>query len=738
MREVESFNDDWVLVPDGVSATTEWEVLRSEGEPVTLPHTWNAIDGQDGGNDYRRGRSTYAKRFAATPGSGETWLEFRGANSSAEVYLNGSSLGRHDGGYSTFRIDLTPAMREDNALIVIVDNAANETVYPQRADFTFYGGIYRDVNLIKVPSAHFRLDDHGGPGLVITPQLAGSTAQVQLRAEVTGGDSVRFAVDGVGSQTVRVIDGVAEVMIEISEVRRWHGRRDPYLYTATADLLDTDSPVDRVELRFGCREFEIDPDRGFLLNGEPYPLRGVSRHQDWEGVGNAITRAMMETDLALLTELGATTVRLAHYQHDQLFYDLCDQAGIVVWAEIPQITIFLPDGRQNAAEQLTELIIQNRHHPSIVCWGLPNEITIGGTSDEVLASHRELNDLAHRLDPTRPTVMAHAFVLDIADPLMIVPDVRSYNLYYGWYLGELADNDRWFADFRTVHPGVAIGLSEYGADANPRFQTGEPTRGDYTEQYQARYHEHLLNLIDASPYLWATHVWNLADFAADGREEGGRPGRNQKGLVTFDRTLKKDAFFLYKAAWSEEPFVHLCGRRYVDRPEDVTEVTVYSNQAEVELWCDDRLVDQQSASRIFRFKITLSGEHKITARSGELNDSMIIRKVDQPNPDYVLPHGTLANWFDEELDNPAGYYSINDTLGDIKRSPRGGELVQQLLDQAAASRGDVAKDVRLPEGMQAIVDRMTVVSLLRHAGDSIPPEQVVALNRELNTIERIN
>ncbi|MFC7619311.1 glycoside hydrolase family 2 protein [Microlunatus sp. GCM10028923] len=735
-RTVEGFNDDWIFFAEELPAATRWDELPTAGEPVTLPHTWNAVDGQDGGNDYRRGRSTYAKRFGTAPEAGETWLEFRGANSSAEVHLNGTELGRHDGGYSTFRVDLTGALREDNTLLVIVDNAANDRIYPQRADFTFYGGLYRDVNLIKVPPAHFRLDDHGGPGLVITPQLAGDRAQVLIRAEVTGGSTVRFAIDGVESRTVPVTDGAAETMIEIPEVRRWHGRRDPYRYLATAELLDGDDPVDRVRLRFGCREFAIDPDRGFLLNGEPYPLRGVSRHQDWEGVGNAVTPEQMETDLALLTELGASTVRLAHYQHDQYFYDLCDHAGLVVWAEIPQITSFLPDGTRNATDQLTELIIQNRHHPSIVCWGLSNEITIGGTSEQSLAFHRELNDLAHRLDPTRPTVMAHAFILETDDPLMTVPDVCSYNLYYGWYLGELEDNDRWFADFRAAHPGVPIGLSEYGADANVQFQTGTPICGDYTEQYQARYHEHLLQLIDASPYLWATHVWNFADFGADGREEGGWPGRNQKGLVTFDRKIKKDAFYLYKAAWSDEPFVHLCGSRYADRPEDTTEVTVYANRPEVELWCDDRLVERQTGSRVFRFSAPITGEHRIVARSGDLTDSMIIRRVEQPNPDYAIAAGGLTNWFDAELDSPDGYYSIHDTLADIKRSPEGRALVQLLLDAAAARTGDVAKDVQLPEGLQAIVDRMTVASLIRHAGDTIRTEQVVALNRELNSIER--
>ena len=739
-RRVEPFNEGWLFVPDAV--IDDAHLTATSGEPVTLPHTWNALDGQDGGNDYRRGASTYIKRFAMDAGGDEVWLEFRGANSSADVYLNGTHLLRHDGGYSTFRCELTPALTDhpdlnDHVIAVVVDNAPNSTTYPQRADFTFYGGIYRDVTLITVPRSHFALDDHGGSGLVVTPTLDGSRATVTLQAAVTGGDSVRFSIDGVDTQSASVVDGTAHAEIVIDDVRRWHGVRDPHLYGATASLLVGNEVVDEVALRFGCREFTVDPDRGFMLNGEPYPLRGVSRHQDWEGVGNAITTDMMQTDLALIQELGATTVRLAHYQHDQHFYDLCDAAGIVVWAEIPQITEFLPAGTANATSQLTELIVQNRHHASIVCWGLSNEITVTGNSPAVLEAHRELNALAHRLDPTRPTAMAHLFLLETDHPLVTVPDVLSYNLYFGWYVGDVADNDTWLDDFRAQHPGVAIGLSEYGADANYHVQTGAPVRGDYSEQFQARYHEHMIEMIEARPWLWATHVWNLADFAADGRDGGGVPGRNQKGLVNFDRTVKKDAFYAYKAAWSADPFVHIAGRRYVDRPEETTDVTVYSNQPEVSLWVDGVLVGSQSGPRVFRFDVPLSGEHELTARSGGLMDTIAVRRVDEPNPDYSVAASEVANWFDSvELPTPDGYYSIEDKMADLKSSPEAAPLVEELVQRAAAGRGDVAQNVELPESVQQMVDQMTLRTLLGYAGPTISPDDVAAVNAALNRIPK--
>lgn len=727
----------WNFVPRAVAAGLE-NTVPNDAELVTAPHTWNAVDGTDGGNDYRRGAGSYVHVFSHHQVLGtRTWLEVGAANSSAEVWLNGLLLGRHDGGYSTFRVDLSDALTEQNTLLIVVDNAPSASVYPQRADFTFYGGLYREVALVTVPEHHISLGDHGGPGLVVTPQLDGRTARVTLTAQVTGGESVRFSVAGVGQLSAAVVDGVATGVLEISEVRRWHGLRDPHLYVATAELVEGGTAIDDVSLRFGCRTMTVDPDLGFLLNGEPYPLRGVSRHQDFAGVGNATSDEHLETDMALLAELGATTVRLAHYQHSQRTYDACDAAGIVVWAEPPVITEYLPGADQNAVDQLTELVVQNRHHASIACWALSNEITVAGIGDQLRELHARLDDRAHELDPTRLTAMAHFFGLDPDDPLVTLPDVMSYNLYYGWYVGELGDNDAWLDDFHSAHPGVAIGVSEYGADANSAFQTSTPVRGDYSEQYQARYHEHLIELIEARPWLWATHVWNLADFGADGRTEGGVAGLNQKGLVTFDRTLRKDAFYAYKAAWSDVPFVHLCGRRYVDRPEATTEVIVYSNQPEVALLRDGVEVGRTSGRRVFRFDVPLAAEHELTARAGDHSDTILVRRVAEPNPDYAMTVAGISNWFDLDLPAPTGHYSVKDTLADVKASAQGADLLAAVMEQATANRGDVAQKVEMPASFQRMLDRMTVEALLRQAGPTLAADHVIALNRALNRIPKI-
>ncbi len=723
--------DQWTFIKEAEGAG---QALVEKGVPVTLPHTWNAVDGQDGGNDYYRGTCWYVCRLARPELSedGRAYLEFNGAAMTAEVYFNGTKLARHEGGYSTFRVDITDYLLEKNTVAVSVDNSDNDYVYPQKADFTFYGGLYRTVNLITVPECHFALDYYGSKGIKITPVVEGANAQVTVDVWVKGDPgSVAITLDG-RNQTAYVQKGHAQAVFTIENVHLWAGVDDPFLYTAVAEL-----PEDKISARFGCRSFTFDPEQGFFLNGRSYPLRGVSRHQDRAGAGNALTPAMHQEDMAIIQEIGANTIRLAHYQHDQYFYDLCDEAGMVVWAEIPYITKHMPRGRENTLSQMKELIVQCYNHPSIVCWGLSNEITAaGGVTEDLLENHRLLNDLCHFLDKTRPTTLADVFMLEIESPLLEIPDLNSYNLYYGWYVGELEENDSFFDEYHTRYPKRCIGFSEYGADANPRFQTAGPERGDYTETYQRVYHEHILKMINERPYLWATHVWNMFDFAADGRDEGGEHGINQKGLVTMDRKIKKDAFYLYKAHWSKEPFVHLCGSRYVDRAEDVTEITVYSNQNTVSLYVDNKLFAEQQGKYIFKFQVPIHGGHAIEAKAEEYSSMITLRKVMQPNEEYMFAKGgDIINWFDKE-DFKQGYFSIKDTLGELGAHPQAGILLGQLMSQTTASRGDVAESVKDNPNLQKIMMKTTLENMLKQVRDMIQPEQVKALNAALQQIKK--
>ena len=628
-----------------------WQFTGPDGKTaaVDLPHTWNNIDGQDGGNDYWRGTCIYKTRFAAPAfdkNTQQVWLQFEGVNASAKVTLNGVEVARHDGGYSTFRADVTALLADSNELIVEADNSKNDRVYPQKADFTFYGGIYRDVSLLVVNRNHIALGYLGGPGVQITPAVNGANADIEVKTWMEGDGEVEFSIyDATGAE---VLTGKGrDTTVTLEHPHLWDGVRDPYLYTCAVRLVLNGEVQDEVRQRFGVRSFSVDPKRGFFLNGRPYPLHGVSRHQDRKGLGNAITREMHDEDMQLIKELGANTIRLAHYQHDQYFYDLCDEAGMVVWAEIPYISEHMPNGRENTISQMKELIVQNYNHACIVCWGVSNEITISTKDNrDMRDNHHVLNDLCHEMDKTRLTTLACYAMCDPFNPVAHITDLVSWNLYLGWYVPGLFLNDLWMDFFHLCYPNRALGFSEYGAEGMPNLHSSHPRRGDHTEEYQAIYHEYMLRCFDRHKWLWATHVWNMYDFAADARDQGGEPGMNHKGLVTFDRKTKKDSFYIYKAWWSDEPFVHICSKRYADRTENEIEVKVYSNQKQVSLYVNGEKLAEQEGEHIFKFRVKLNGETKVQAVAGDSIDDAVFRKVDAPNPDYKLTkkNSTSANW----------------------------------------------------------------------------------------------
>ena len=638
MREITKIMKGWEFTgPDGTTTT------------VDLPHTWNARDGQDGGNDYWRGTCIYRTHFAApqfNTASHQVWIQFAGVNASAHVVLNGSPVCNHDGGYSTFRANITELLRDENELTVEVDNSKNDRVYPQKADFTFYGGIYRDVSLMVVSKNHFTLDYFGGPGIRITPTVQGADASVQVTTWHDGEGEVSIELLDAAGNTVATGKG-PDITLTIFNAHLWNGVKDPYLYSCKARLVVNGTVEDEITTRFGVRSFKVDPKKGFFLNGKSYPLHGVSRHQDRKGLGNAITREMHDEDMALIKEIGANTIRLAHYQHDQYFYDLCDEVGMVVWAEIPYISEHMPNGRENTISQMKELIIQNYNHPCIVCWGVSNEITIS-TKDkkDMLDNHRQLNDLCHEMDKTRLTTLACYAMCGPFNRSAHITDMVSWNLYLGWYVPGFILNDLWMGFFHLCFPNRPFGYSEYGAEGMPNLHSTHPHRGDHTEEYQAKYHEYMLRCFKRHPWMWATHVWNMFDFAADARDQGGEPGMNHKGLVTFDRKTKKDSFYLYKAWWSDEAFVHICSKRFVERTGSTATVKVYSNQSTVALYVNGNKVGEQTGEHVFTFKVPLNGELHIQAVAGDRTDESVIRHVDTPNPEYKL-HKTKsksANW----------------------------------------------------------------------------------------------
>lgn len=748
MRKITNINKDWLFIKNSSDVTN-----LEGGIKLDLPHTWNAEDGMDGGNDYFRGSSVYSKTIkkADLEKADRYFLEINGANSSSDVYVDGNKLFHHDGGYSTFRVDLTDSLKDESVLSIVVDNSPNDRVYPQMADFTFYGGLYRNVNIIAVNETHFDLEYFGSKGLKITPIVNGNDASVEVEVfakNVKEGQKFVYTIYDKEEKELQKIETTdTKVSFEIKDVHLWNGRKDPYLYCCEVEIVDNGEVLDNVCSRFGCRYFEIDPENGFILNGKEYPLRGVSRHQDRMGFGNALLPEHHKEDIDLILEVGATTIRLAHYQHDQYFYDLCDEVGLVIWAEIPYISKHLPNGRENTISQMTELIAQNYNHPCIVVWGLSNEITMGGDKDpDLIDNHRVLNDLVHGMDKTRLTTIACVSMCPMDAEYVKIPNVVSYNHYFGWYGGDTSMNGPWFDKFHAKHPNIPIGVSEYGCEAL-NWHTSNPTQGDYTEEYQAYYHEELIKQLFTRKYIWATHVWNMFDFGADARAEGGENGQNHKGLVTIDRKYKKDAFYAYKAWLSDDPFVHVCGKRYVDRVEDVTKITVYSNLPEVELFVNGVSVEKQTSdNHFFYFNVKNEGETNIVAKAGDYVDQSVIRKVEEMNQDYLLKEkGAILNWFDVEA--PEGRYSINDKISDIMKTLRGKLWFAKFglkLKKSMANKGDGKKakpagfDVKTEDMMQMMggFSVLRLASMIGMMNVTFTKEELLKMNKQLNRIRK--
>ena len=750
MRRIVNINRKWAFTK---FATEAPKAIDSRWDFVNLPHTWNALDGQDGGNDYFRGTGWYAKEIDRDelPEADKYFIEFRGANSVAELYVNGVKKMRHEGGYSTWRCDITAAIKagKKTFLAVSVDNSPNENVYPQMADFTFYGGLYRDVNIICVKESHFDLHYHGSPAIRVTPIVTGRDALVKVRTFVTGRKEhhkYQYIIRNAKGEVLADVTGNAsKAQITILNVHLWNGRFDPYLYSVQVNLLDGDEILDSVSTRFGCRSFYIDPDKGFILNGAEYPLRGVSRHQDRWDVGNALLPEHHREDVDLICEMGANTVRLAHYQQDPYFYDLCDERGLIVWSEIPYISRHMPGARENTVSQMKELIHQNYNHPSIVVWGLSNDITMQGPEDpDMLENHRALNDLAHSLDKTRLTAIA-AFPMSPTDGELIqIPEVVSYNQFFGWYGGETQMTGPWFDKFHAKYPSIPVGCSGYGAEAM-NWHSSDPVQGDYTEEYQAKYHEEMIKTFFSRKYIWASHCWNMFDFGSDARCEGGGMGQNYKGLVTIDRKYKKDAFYAYKAWLSEEPFVHICGKRYIDRVAEVAQITVYSNRRTVELFANGvSLGVQESPDHFFRFDVPNVGQTKLVAVAGPCRDESLIRKVEEFNEEYRLREkNPILNWFD--ITSPEGYFSLRDKVGDIAATLRGKVLLMKLAAEAMPhlQKDETGKTTFLGYevngGLMEILGSFTVLRLagiLGRAGIAITREQLLELNAQLNKIKK--
>ncbi|MDO8290459.1 MAG: glycoside hydrolase family 2 TIM barrel-domain containing protein [Parvibaculum sp.] len=642
-----SINDGWTFTQQGKS------------KAVTLPHTWNNLDGQDGGNDYYRGLCAYERvlKLDADPVPG-LYLEFEAANAVAEVFVNGMSVGAHKGGYSTFRMDISAVAKrgEANSVRVEVNNSAFDDIYPLFADFTFMGGLYRDAHLIITNPVRIDLDDEGSSGVYVSQKKV-SAAHADLSVDVllTNASGIETTVEcvlelidavgaGVAGATTRVCfsDHSRQTLkLSLDNPHLWQGIEDPYLYSLSVRLLADGIEIDRRDIPTGLRFFEVTPDKGFFLNGKPWRLNGVCRHQCREDTGWALSPAHMYDDMRIIQQVGANAIRLAHYQHNDYFYELCDRAGLVVWAEIPYISITSSTDTSgaNALSQMSELVKQNYNHSSIVFWGIQNSVTFGGFDNNLRGIVQSLNDLAKTLDPYRLTTQAQASNLPDEDAMNLVSDVTAYNKYFGWSYSDIGGLDRWLTSFAENHPDVTLGISEYGCEAVLAYHTDTPQRSDYTEEYQALYHEGTLDIFSRHQKLWGTFVWNMFDFASDFRDEGGVKGRNNKGIVTHDHRTRKDSFYIFQAHWSKKPMLHITSKRYAKRTGDTFRVKVYSNEPDVTLFVDGKeFASQHSTGKVFTFdNVPLHAATHIEAKSAHCSDCATFEHVKKAEPSYICP-----------------------------------------------------------------------------------------------------
>ena len=724
-------NEGWQFakLPEGVyppAAEPAWEA-------VALPHTWYRDD------DQYHGLALYCRELPSDPAWEKVFLEFEGADQRCRVFVNGREIGEHKGAYARFRLPVPDEVRESGLLRieVLLDNRVSPDVSPNFGDFTIFGGLHRKVNLLVTGEDHFDYCYYGTDGVIVRAGVQNDGSGVlALEPHVcTAREDARVTYTLIGPDGRLAAEGSASAnetfSMRVAEPKFWNGKKAPKLYTLRALLQIDGATADETEIRLGFRTVSMSPDDGLRLNGQPMKLCGVAKHQDRAGVFSAVSRAQIDEDFDIIREIGANAVRLSHYQHPQHTYDRCDEDGLLCWAEIPMLKM-TENGAlyANAEQQLIELILQNIHHPSIFCWGIQNEIGMFRDAPFMHEECRVLTALAKRLDPNRLVTAANLYNVKPTSQLNAVTDMVGYNLYFGWYYGEMPDYSKYLDNFHTLRPEMPLGISEYGVDCSIKLHSETPKVKDYSEEYQALWHETVYPILQSKDYLWGSFIWNMFDFSSDRRNEGGVKYINGKGLVSHDRTLRKDAFYYYKAKWSAEPFLHLCARRFVKRCREKVDVKVYTNLPAVTLFVNGKELGTEAnngnGTVQFRDVALEPGENRLKAVSGELADSLIFERVETEEESYRLPEetgGPVRNWFlsDDETVRE-GYLSIMDTAEDVLDGARSvlARFVPKLL---AVLESDV-----IPLGLQ-------MESILeRECQDE--PDTILQINKELNQIKK--
>ena len=708
-------------------------------EPVDLPHTWY-VDG-----DAYKGTVMYRKKIFLKEEAGKRiFLNFQAADRWCKVFVNGHYAGEHKGGYSAFTFDITEysLINGENEIKVFLDNGSWNEISPLAGDFTVFGGLYRDVNLIITEQICFDRTYYGTNGVIVNTDIdQNDMGTIRVETHLMGIDAaenmeLEYQVFFQGSQVAVSKTGTigCTEQIRIQDPVLWNGTDGAAQYRICAELKAEGNVVDTVEMMIGFRSVSLDSEKGFFLNGIHRKLNGVAKHQDYAGVFGATREEHWLQDIKDIMDIGANSVRLSHYQHPQEMYRLCDEKGLIVWAEIPMLKMTENERAfDNACSQLKELILQNMHHPSICFWGIQNEIAMFGEDEMMYRRLERMNALVKTLDSTRICAGANLFCVKNGSRLNRVTEAVGYNIYFGWYYGEMKDSEDFVEQFHKDNPDVPLGITEYGADCNLAYHSEQPKVKDYSEEFQALYHETVYPFFRDREYIWGTYVWNLYDFSSEIRDEGGVKYKNCKGLVSYDRKIKKDAYYYYKAQWSYEPFVKIAQSRFINRVCVETAFTVYSNQKEVTLQVNEDCYVQRSDSGVFHFTgIRIeNGINKIKADSGLCTDNIVVCGAEKVDDSYIYtdpdPGLNVKNWFtdivEEEKIFPAGRLSIRETC-------------KELLEYKEAMNVIQLFSPKLAEQMRERQSLMPLENILKYMKKEISDQQCRDLNAALTEISK--
>lgn len=707
MRKLRYLDNNWQF---GRLTKEEYEARVASGslEAVSLPHTWY----QEGSLD-NTGYGYYVTSLSREEiEAGEHFIRFQAVSLIATVFVNGQEIGYHEGGYSAFTVVLPKDnLQGKNRLEVFVSNVVSDDISPAAGDFTVFGGIHRRVEWLSFSDdKHFDVTYFGTDGVVVKTYLDSDlvTGRLSIQPHIKG----QLEKNSFFKAELRDADGTLvkkwifndELEVPVKQPKRWNGLENPYIYTLIVTYERADKVTDCVSKEIGFRHIRLSPNSGFYLNGESLKLTGVSRHHDCADVYSAVTEKELLRDFELIDEIGANALRLSHYQHPAEVYQLADKGGYVVWAEIPLLKVHLTEAaKANAKEQMAELLLQNAHHPSICFWGVQNEVAI--YTEDALAEPfvAEVKSYAETLDQTRIFTAANLFSVKPESPLNQITEMVGYNIYFGWYYGKMTDYGAFLDNCHEELPQTALGVSEYGVDANTTFHSHAPKVRDYSEEFQSLFHETVYPQLKERDYLWGSFVWNMFDFSSSHRDEGGIKYRNLKGLVTYDRYVKKDAFYYYKAQWSAQAFVHLAEKGFAHRIGDSLTLKAYSNQEKLTFEVGNQTYLVTSDTGVFTVNVPFTQDIlKVRVISGSLSDQAIFRKVAELPTEYTYkdanPGVNVQNWFENDEEKaelfPEDSYSIMDPVSILLENQETLAVLEQLMPNHIA--GMIERGGNLP------------------------------------------